>query len=116
MRFLLSVWHDDDYTIDVTSEDMQRIGAKVGALNAELDAAGAMVFGGGLLPAPTATVCKVDDHDDVLTTNGPYATTAPQMGGFWIIDTPDHPTALDWARKAAVATEGPVELRPFQPD
>lgn len=47
-------------------------------------------------------------------TDGPYAETKEQMGGFWVIEAEDLDAALDWARKAAVACEGPVELRSMQ--
>ena len=47
-------------------------------------------------------------------TDGPYAETKEQIGGFWVIEAADLDAALDWARKAAAACEGPVEVRPFQ--
>jgi hypothetical protein len=48
------------------------------------------------------------------TTDGPYAETKEQMGGFWVVEAPDLDAALDWAAKAAAACEGPVELRPTE--
>lgn len=112
-QYLLSVWHDEEYEDDFSGEDMQRIGAQVGALNEELAAAGAEVFGGGLQPASSATVLR-GDNGDVSMTDGPYAETKEQMGGFWVIEADDFDAALEWARKATRACEGPVELRPFQ--
>lgn len=112
-QYLLSVWHDEEYVVDFSGEDMQRIGSQVGALNEELAAAGAEVFGGGLQPASSATVLR-SDNGDVSMTDGPYAETKEQMGGFWVIEADDFDAALDWARKATQACEGPVELRPFQ--
>lgn len=112
-QYLLSVWHDDTYEVDFESDDMQRIGAKVGALNDELMAAGAMVFGGGLQPAETATVMR-PSGDDVAESLGSYTASKVQMGGFWVIEAESSERAAEWARKAALATEGPVELRPFQ--
>lgn len=112
-QYLLSVWHDEEYDVDVSGEDMQRIGAQVGALNEELASAGAEVFGGGLQPASSATVLR-SHNGSVSMTDGPYAETKEQMGGFWVIEAADFDAALEWARKAAVACEGPVELRPFQ--
>ena len=47
-------------------------------------------------------------------TDGPYAESKEQMGGFWIIEVPDLDVALDWARRGAAACEGPVEVRPLQ--
>lgn len=112
-QYLISVWHDDEYVVDFTTDEMQRIGPKVAALNDELTATGVWLFGAGLQPASTATVFRASDGD-VSITDGPYAEAKEQMGGFWIIDVADLDTARDWARKAAVACEGPVELRPMQ--
>ena len=51
---------------------------------------------------------------DISMTDGPYAETKEQMGGFWVIEAPDLDAALGWAKKATVACRGPVEVRPFQ--
>jgi hypothetical protein len=53
-------------------------------------------------------------NGDVSMTDGPYAESKEQMGGFWVIEATDLDAALDWARRAAAACEGPVEVRPFQ--
>ena len=112
-QYLVSVWHDDEYVLDFTTPDMLRIGPQVGAFNDELTQAGAWVFGAGLHPASSSTVVR-SNAGDVSMTDGPYAETKEQMGGFWVIETPDFDTALEWAGKAAAACEGPVEVRPMQ--
>jgi hypothetical protein len=114
-QYLLSVWHDDDYgDIDFTSDEVQRQFGQVSAFNETLERAGAWVFGCGLRPASSATVVRAADGSDVSMTDGPYAETKEQMGGFWIIEAADLDAALDWAGKAAVACEGPVEVRPTE--
>jgi hypothetical protein len=50
----------------------------------------------------------------VLTTDGPFAETKEQLGGFWVIKAADLDEALAWAAKGAAACHGPVEVRPFQ--
>jgi hypothetical protein len=47
-------------------------------------------------------------------TDGPYAETKEQMGGFWVIEASDLDAALEWAGKAAAASGETVELRPAQ--
>ena len=112
-QYLLSVWHDDDYDVDFSSPEAQRRVAQVSAFNGELERTGAWVFGAGLHPASSATVVRATGTE-VLMTDGPYAETKEQMGGFWIIEAPDRTAALEWAGKAAVACEGPVEVRPAE--
>ena len=112
-QYLLSVWHDDTYALDFSSDDAQRMVAQVGAFNEALQTAGAFVFGGGLHPASSATVVR-SANGEVSMTDGPYAESKEQMGGFWVIQAADLDAALDWTRRAAAACEGPVELRPFQ--
>ncbi len=111
-KYLLSVWsREDDPT--PTGDEMQQMFDDVGRFNEEVQAEGVWVFAGGLHPASTATV--VDGRGgDVVTTDGPYAESKEQMGGFWVIEVPDLDAAHEWGRKAAAACEGPVEVRPFQ--
>ena len=92
---------------------MQEAYKAVDALNADIKAAGAWVFAGGLHPPATATVVRAQ-NGQVVTTDGPFAETKEQLGGFWIIQVPDLDAALDWAAKGSAACGGPVEVRPFQ--
>jgi hypothetical protein len=112
-QYLLSVWHDDSYELDFSTPDAQRMVAQVGKFNEDLMASGSFVFGGGLHPASSATVVR-STNGDVSMTDGPYAESKEQMGGFWVIEATDLDAALDWARRGAAACEGPVEVRPFQ--
>ncbi|MGZ4676503.1 MAG: YciI family protein [Acidimicrobiia bacterium] len=112
-QYLMSVWHDEDYDLDFSSDEAQRRVAQVGAFNDELTSTGTWVFGAGLHPASSATVVRATGGD-VAMTDGPYAETKEQMGGFWIIEAADLDAALGWASKAAAACEGPVEVRPVQ--
>lgn len=112
-QYLLSVWHDDTYEVDFSTPEAQKRVAQVAAFNDELQQARAWLFAAGLHPASSATVVR-STAGDVSMTDGPYAETKEQMGGFWIIDATDFDAALEWAGKAAAACEGPVEVRPAQ--
>ena len=57
---------------------------------------------------------KPADDGGVSMIDGPYAESKEIMGGFWIVEAADLDAALEWGRKAALACEGPVEVRPFQ--
>ena len=113
-QYLLSVWHDEPYDdLDYSAPEQQRMFAQVGEFNDKLQAAGAWVFGTGLRPASTATVVRATSGE-VSMTDGPYAETKEQMGGFWVIEAPDLDAALDWAKQATAACEAPVEVRPAE--
>ena len=113
-QYLLSVF-DVDYDAELAPGEMEQIYADVDVVNAEMMAAGAWVFAGGLHPADTATVVSARSGEPIVT-DGPFAETKEQIGGFWIIEAADLDAALDWARKATVACRNPVEVRPFQDD
>jgi hypothetical protein len=87
----------------------------VDVFNAELQETGAWVFAGGLHPASTATVVRTSGSD-IVTTDGPFAETKEQIGGFWVVEAADLDAALALAAKATVACGAPVEVRPFQED
>jgi len=111
-QYMLSVHYRADGVVP-SAEDMERAYAQTDAVNKEMQQAGIWVFGGGLFPPDVATV--VDNTGaELLTTDGPYAETKEQLGGFWILDLPDLDAALDWAAKSSAACLGPVEVRPFQ--
>ena len=98
---------------DLTEEQTQQAYQDVDTLNRELQQAKVWVFAGGLEPATTATVVRASGGQ-IVTTDGPFAETKEQIGGFWVIEVPDLDVALDWAGKATVACGAPVEVRPFQ--
>ena len=85
----------------------------VDTFNAKLQKQGSWVFAGGLHPANTATVVRVQ-NGEVLTSDGPFAESKEQLGGFWVIDAPDLDAALALAAEGSAACGAPVEVRPFQ--
>jgi hypothetical protein len=109
-QYLLSVY---PYGTPLTDEQMQDSYKNVDAFNQELKQAGAWVFAGGLEEASTATVVRAPGGQ-IVTTDGPFAETKEQLGGFWVVEAPDLDAALDWAGKGTVACGAPVEVRPFQ--
>ena len=113
-QYLLSV-HMVEGAPEPPAEDIQRMYKQVDAFNAKLQKEGSWVFAGGLHPANTATVVRVQ-NGAVMTSDGPFAESKEQLGGFWIVDVADLDAALALAAEGAAACEGPVEVRPFQSD
>jgi hypothetical protein len=111
-QYLLAVHADYDAPPPPEAE-LQLSYAQVDRVNEELRKAGAWVFGGGLLPPASATVVKSRDGATTMT-DGPYAETKEQLGGFWVLRCADLDEALAWAQKCSEACMGPVEVRPFE--
>jgi hypothetical protein len=111
-QYMISV-HDAAGGQEMSESDMQEVFAKVDAFNKELQDSGSWVFAGGLEPPTSATVVDATGAD-VLVTDGPYAETKEQLGGFWVVEAPDLDAALDIARRGSAACMGAVEVRPFQ--
>ena len=95
---------------------MQAAFEAVNRFNEKLQREGAWVFAGGLHPPTTATVVRAQPDGDVLITDGPFAESKEQLGGFWVIKAADLDAALKWAAEGSAACAGPVEVRPFQDD
>ncbi|MFJ4922913.1 YciI family protein [Streptomyces sp. NPDC088725] len=96
---------------------LAEIGRNLEAFHAELRAAGAWVYAGGLGSPDTAAVVRAVEGETFVSegpyTGGPYAEGTSYLGGLCIVRAPDPDAALDWGRKAALATTLPIEVRPF---
>jgi hypothetical protein len=110
-QYLLAVY---DTGADAPADDeMQARYRAVDEFNAEVQAAGAWLFAGGLEPADTASTVD-GTKGEAVTTEGPLSGSATQIGGFWVIEAPDADAARTWAAKGSAACGNPVEVRPFQ--
>jgi hypothetical protein len=113
-NYLLSVYQPAGGTMPAP-EVMAQIKKNLDELQAEMRAADAWVFSGGLHAPSTATVVRLDG-DDVLLTDGPFIEAKEYLGGFTIVSAPDLDAALEWGRKTTRATTLPIEVRPFVPE
>ena len=111
-EYMLSV-HMVEGEPEPPADVIQQMYKQVDAFNQELQAEGAWVFAGGLEPATTATVVRNTDGK-VVTTDGPFAESKEQLGGFWVLKAPDLDAALALAARGSAACGAPVEVRPFQ--
>ena len=109
-NYLLSVYQPEG--TPPPPDVLEKIMAELGTLRDEMKAAGTWVFSGGLNAPRTATVLRFDGGD-VLMTDGPFAEGKEHIGGLSIIRADDLDAALEWARRLALATTLPIEVRPF---
>jgi hypothetical protein len=116
--YLLSVHHDlgvtDEWTNpSMTEAEIQQSYEDTGRFNEEIKASGHWVFAGGLEPPASATVVDNVAGNNVIT-DGPYAESKEQLGGFWVIEAADLDEALAIAARGSFACKARVEVRPFQ--
>lgn len=109
-QYLVAVQHRDNYDPSLEGEAMMR---DIGALNQEMEAAGARLFAGGLESASWAKSLRKQPDGKVSITDGPYLEAKEYIGGFWILECADMEEALAWGRKAVLACRVPVEVRTF---
>ena len=110
MRFLLTIYGDESRYADVTPEEMQQLVGEYFALDDAARAAGVYVDSNGLYPTEAATTVRVRDGEQFLT-DGPFAETKEQLGGYYLLDCADMDEALEWAARIPGARTGSVEVR-----
>jgi hypothetical protein len=104
---------NDEWVPDLTEEELGEAARAVRALRAEMNAAGVLIFTGGLDDA--APVFSVDASSGTPSfTDGPFAETKEHLGGFAVVDVVDEEAARLWAGKIAVACGWPQEVRRFR--
>jgi hypothetical protein len=110
MRYLALIYGDEQGSSVRTAADVQAVMAGHQAFGAEAGGAGVLGGGEALQDTRTATTIRDVDGKDVIT-DGPFAETKEQLGGFYILDVADLDEALRWAAK--IPHPGScIELRP----
>jgi hypothetical protein len=111
MRYLLTIYGDERVWAEASPEFIEENMAAYDALGQAMREAGVHLGGEGLQPTSTATTVKVRDGE-VITTDGPFAETREQLGGYYLLDCKDLDDAIGWAARIPDATRGSVEVRP----
>jgi len=111
MKFLLTIYNDERRWTDASPEEAGQVMAAYEAFGRAAAEAGVLVGGEGLQPTSTATTVRVRDNE-TLTTDGPFAETREQLGGYYLLDCSDLDEAIGWAARIPDASSGSVEVRP----
>jgi hypothetical protein len=111
MQYLAIIYNDESFYANATPEEIGAIYQAHGELGEASRAAGVFVGGEGLQPTATATTLRVRDGERMLT-DGPYAETKEQLGGYYVFECKDLDDALNWAARIPEAKSGAVEVRP----
>ncbi|MFL5871638.1 MAG: YciI family protein [Solirubrobacterales bacterium] len=112
-RYLLSVHTVEGEARQPMSHDQMRdMMRNIGELEAEMNAADALVYSGRLADAGSAAVVRAE-NGETMVTDGPFAETKEHLGGFYIVNAKDADEALSWASKTSACIGRPIEVRPF---
>jgi hypothetical protein len=114
MQYLLLIHDDERLWADMSEEERGSYFGEYMSYTQGLIDAGVYVGGNQLQGTDTATVVRVRDGE-TLTTDGPFAETKEQLGGYYLIEAETLDDALDWAAKIPSARIGTIEVRPVVP-
>jgi len=112
MEYMILIYGDESAFGSLKEAQLKAMYAEYGTYTQELMKAGIMRSGSELKPASTATTVRLRGGK-VLATDGPFAETKEQLGGYYLIDVPNLDAAVKWAGKCPGAKTGSVEVRPL---
>ena len=110
MKYLLLVHHDEQSWDRKSEADQQLIYAEFRQLRQQLVTGGQYVDGSQLHPTSSATSVRVRDGKRMLT-DGPFAETREQLGGYFLIEAKDRDEAIAIAARIPAARWGVIEVR-----
>lgn len=111
MRYVLMIYENEAARAGLSQE---ALGAEYMAYNAfseEVNKKGVFVSGEALMPTNAATTVRVRDGK-TLTTDGPFAETKEQLGGYYLLNCKDLDEAIAFAAKIPAVANGSIEIRP----
>ena len=111
MKYMLLIYHDEQAWDSQTETQRQEVYGQYRQLIQELQSSGKYQVGDQLQPTTTASTVRVRDGKQ-LVTDGPFAETREQIGGFFLIDANDLEEATSIAARIPSARMGVIEIRP----
>ncbi|MEQ8315534.1 MAG: YciI family protein [Gammaproteobacteria bacterium] len=111
MQYLCLIYEVESEMLSRSEEEQNQIMADYWAFTNDVKDKGQLVAGEALLPTETATTVRVRDGKRV-TTDGPFAETKEQLGGFYLLECKDLDEAIDQAARIPSAKYGSIEVRP----
>jgi len=111
MQYLLMIYRNEAELAKMDPAARQKMSAEYGTFTQSIIQSGHFKAGDGLQPTMTATTVRVRDGK-TLTTDGPFAETREQLGGYYLVEAKDLDTALGIAARIPGARDGSIEVRP----
>ena len=112
MQYLLLIYGDESASKNATQSDMNAMFAAYRDFTQSLITSGQMKAGDALQPTTTATTVRVRDGK-TLRTDGPFAETKEQLGGYYLVEAKDLDEATKLAARIPGARTGSIEVRPI---
>ena len=112
MRYMLLIYGDQSQVAEWTQEDMQAEFEAYARYTEWLEKRGWLSAGEALQPTGTATTVRLREGE-VLATDGPFAETKEQLGGYYLIECDNLDQAIEAAGKVPAARGGSIEIRPI---
>jgi len=112
MRYLLAIYGDEQGASQATEADTAAMIAAYDSFTKDIVDRGLFQAGEALLPTSSATTVRVRGGR-TLTTDGPFAETKEQLGGYYVVDCKDLDEAIEVAAKIPGASAGSIEVRPI---
>ena len=114
MEYLLAIYGDEKAQASASPAEMEAVMGAWFQYDDQIRKAVKVIGGNALQPTSTATTVRGKDGQ-VITSDGPFAETKEQLGGYYLIDAKDLDEALEWAAKMPnIPSGGTVEVRPIQ--
>jgi hypothetical protein len=112
MKYLLAIYADEAGTTAMTDDDRRAMYAEYAELSEDLGRRGMLIDGAELRSTSAATTVRVRDGRP-LVTDGPFAETKEQLGGYFVIECATIDEAIEAAGRIPTARQGSVEVRPL---
>lgn len=112
MKYLCLIYSDESMWPKMAKPEMEQMMSEYLAFGESIKASGAYVGGNRLQPTSTGTVVRVR-NGKLSTTDGPYAETKEQLGGYYLIEARDLNDAIAVAARIPGARVGAIEVRPI---
>jgi hypothetical protein len=112
MRYLCLIYDDERNWAKMPRENADAMSTEYFSFTESIKKSGQFIGGEALQPTPTATTVRVRSGK-VSTTDGPFAETKEQLGGYYLIDASDLNEAIQVASRIPSARLGAVEVRPI---
>jgi hypothetical protein len=111
MQYLLLIYRNEAELNKMSPADRQAMSAEYGTYTQSIVQSGHFKAGDGLQPTTTATTVRVREGK-TLTTDGPFAETREQLGGYYLVEAKDLDAAIALAARIPGARDGSIEVRP----